>query len=681
MSDINPLLDVSGLPRFNDIRTEHIEPAVDAVLEANTRRVARIEKLGDSANWENFVAPLEDIEDNLDKVWAPVSHLNAVMDSEALRRVHDACLAKLTAYHAEMGQNEGLYRGFKAIAEGPEFDALDDAKKKVIENALRDFRLAGVTLQGDERRRFREISERLAELSNRFGHNLLDATDAWSMRVEDPAEVAGLPESALDLARQEADAHGEQGWRFTLQAPSFIPFITYAENRDLRRQLYEAYVTRASDIGPDSGRFDNAETMREILALRKEEAALLGFDNYAEYSLETKMASSVEEVESFLLDLARRSLPQGRAELAELREFASKEYGAESVEAWDLAYYSEKLKECKYEISQEALRPWFPLPRVLDGMFAVVNQLFGMVVRPVHGVQLWNDSVRFFEIVDADGETRGRFYLDLYARERKRGGAWMADCVTRRRRVDGVQTPVAFLVCNFTPPVGDKPALLTHDEVTTLFHEFGHGLHHMLTRVDEAPVSGINGVAWDAVELPSQFMENWCWERESLDMISGHFESGEPLPSVMLEKLRAGRNFQAAMQMLRQVEFSLFDLRLHSVHDPASGATIQSVLDQVREEVAVMIPPAFNRFPNSFSHIFGGGYAAGYYSYKWAEVLSADAFSRFEENGIFDPDTGRSFLVNILEAGGTRDAIELFVAFRGREPDVSALLRHSGLAA
>jgi len=681
MTATNPLLDVSSLPRFADIQVVHIRPAVEAVLSDAARHVAELERLGDDATWDNFVAPLEDIEDRIERVWAPVSHLNAVMDSEDLRRVHDECLELLTAFYTDLGQNEGLYHGFLAVSRGDDFTAFDDARRKTVDNALRDFRLGGVALKGDARKRFKAISEQLSTLCNRFSQNVLDATDAFSLNVADGDEVAGLPASALELARQEAASRGESGYTFTLKAPSYVPLLTYADNADLRRRAYEAYVTRASEIGPDAGRFDNTPVMDEILRLRKEKAALLGFENYAQYSLESKMASSVEEVRAFLLDLADRSLPAARRELGELEDFASRRYGADALDAWDLAWYSEKLKEDKYQVSEEALRPWFPLPRVLDGMFTVVNRLFGVTVRPARGAQLWHESVKFFEIVDETGEPRGRFYVDLYARSHKRGGAWMADCIGRRLAGGAIQHPVAFLVCNFTPPVGGKPTLLTHDEVTTLFHEFGHGLHHMLTRVDVAAVAGINGVAWDAVELPSQFMENWCFEPEALGIISAHVDSGEPLPVDMLERLRAARNFQAAMQMLRQIEFALFDLELHAGSDPAAGQGVQSVLDAVRARVAVVTPPPFNRFANGFSHIFGGGYAAGYYSYKWAEVLSADAFSLFEETGIFDRDTGRSFLVNILEAGGARDAMDLFVAFRGRKPDVEALLRHSGLAA
>lgn len=677
----NPLLDIHTLPRFEDIRVEHIVPAVETVLQDNRSVIVRLETLNEGANWENFAVPLEAIEDRLNRVFAPISHLNGVMDEEELRIAYETCLSYLSDYHTDLGQNEGLYRGFKAIANSPEYATFDSARRKIVTDAIRDFHLSGVDLLPEKKKRFKEISERLSSLGNRFGQNLLDSTDAWSMTLTHEDEIAGVPQSTLDMARQEAEAVGDHGWRFTLKAPSYLPFMTYADNRELRRKMYTAYVTRASENGPGGEAFDNTETIDEILRLRHELAALAGFPNYAEYSLETKMATDVNEVETFLTNLAGRSKSFARRELAELQNFARNTQGANDLKAWDLAYYSEKLKEETFKLSQESLRPWFPLPKVINGMFDVVGRLFGVTVKPVDDIQLWHPDARFFEIRDVEGMVCGQFYVDLYARNRKRGGAWMGECVSRRM-VDGeVQIPVAFLVCNFSPPVGDSPSLLTHDEVTTLFHEFGHGLHHMLTRVDYASVSGINGVEWDAVELPSQFLENWCWESQALDLISGHVETGESLPVDMLDKLRAGKNFQVAMQMLRQIEFSLFDIRLHGGYQLASNTTVQSVLDQVRDEVAVVIPPAFNRFQNGFSHIFGGGYAAGYYSYKWAEVLSADAFECFLENGIFDSDTGNAFLVNILEKGGSQDAMDLFVAFRGRRPDIESLLEQSGLAA
>ena len=677
----NPLLDIVPLPRFGDIRAEHVKPAIDEVLDSARQQIADLEMIGESADWENFAARLQDISDVIDRTWAPISHLNAVMDSAEWRSAHDECLSKLTAFHTDVAQNEALYRGYRALAASEVYEQLDIARKRVVDNAVRDFRLGGVALAGAPRRRFKAVNERLSELGNRFGQNLLDATDAFAMNIVDDADVAGVPAFALALAREEADARGESGYTFTLKAPSYLPFLAHADSRDLRRRMYEAYVTRASDAGPDAGRFDNTPVMDEILALREEKARLLGFADYAELSLQTKMAASVDEVRDFLLDLAGRALPIARRELEELSVFARERDGLETLESWDVAYYAEKLKAERFRISEEALRPWFPLERVLEGLFAVVGRLFGVTVRAAADVQRWHDDVRFFEIVDEHGDLRGYFYLDLYARARKRGGAWMAECVNRRRREGKLRHPAAFLVCNFAPAAGGELSLLTHDEVITLFHEFGHGLHHLLTRVNETAVSGINGVAWDAVELPSQFLENWCWEGDALDLVSAHHETGQPLPAEQLDRLKAARNFHAGLKTLRQVEFSLFDLELHSAHRSVGARSVLSVLEEVRKRVAVMRPPAFNRFPNGFSHIFAGGYAAGYYSYQWAEVLAADAFERFREAGVLDAATGRSFLVNILEPGGTRDAMDLFVAFRGRKPDAAALLRRSGLAA
>ncbi|HKK14285.1 MAG TPA: oligopeptidase A, partial [Gammaproteobacteria bacterium] len=625
--------------------------------------------------------PLEDMEDRINRAWSPVSHMNSVVNSEALREPYNACLPKLSDYATEMGQNEALYRAFRQIADGPEYARLDTAQRRIIDNALRDFRLSGVELDPAQRKRYKAIMQELSSLCARFEENLLDATNAWTRQVTDPGELAGLPDSARDLARQNAEQREVDGWVITLDFPSYYPVLAYAENRALRREVYTAHVTRASDEGPHGGRWDNTPVMERILALRHEAARLLGYANYAERSLATKMARSTDQVMGFLNDLARRSLPMARRDLDEVRAFARDEHGMAELEAWDIAYYSEKLRQHKYAISQEELKPYFPEARVLDGLFAVVQRLYGLTITPVEGVDAWHPDVRFYAIRDSDGGLRGQFYLDLYARSNKRGGAWMDECISRRRTARGVQTPVAYLTCNFSPPVGDKPALFTHDEVLTLFHEFGHGLHHMLTRVDYASVAGIGGVAWDAVELPSQFMENWCWEREALDLIAAHYESGERLPEALYERMQAARNFQSAMQMVRQLEFSIFDFRLHLEYDPDKGGRIYDILREVRDQVAVMHPPSFNRFPHSFSHIFAGGYAAGYYSYKWAEVLSADAFSAFEESGIFDRDTGLRFLTSILEQGGSRDPMELFVEFRGREPTIDALLRHSGLAA
>ncbi len=669
-----------GLPPFSEIRVEAIEPAITHRIEANRAALDRLTDAADPPTWDNLVAPIEAMEDRLERSWAPVRHLNGVASSPELREVHNRCLEKLTAYYSEKAQHPGLFRAFKAIAEGPEYARLDAVQRKVIDDALRDFRLGGIDLPEAQRDRFRAIDARLAELESRFEQNLLDATDAWSLTVTDPARLEGMPESVRDLARSAAEQRGVEGWVFNLQAPSVIGVLTHAADRALRREVYTAFTTRASDQGPHAGRWDNGPVMAEILRLRREKAELLGFGDYARLSLTTKMADSPEAVLEFLDDLAHRAGPIARREFDTLAEFARENGGPEALEAWDVAYWAERLRQSRYALSQEELKPYFPVECVLDGLFAIVGKLFGVRVAEREGVDAWHPDVRFYALEDADGRPRGGFYLDLYAREHKRGGAWMDECISRRLTAEGIQQPVAFLTCNAAPPVGDRPALLTFDEVTTLFHEFGHGLHHMLTQVEYRPVSGINGVEWDAVELPSQLLENWCWEKRALDLVAGHYRTGEPLPDDLFDRLRRSRNFNAGMAMMRQLEFSLFDIRLHrETGADCEPATIQAILDAVREHVAVLQPPAFNRFQNGFAHIFAGGYAAGYYSYKWAEVLSADAFGRFEEYDVFDPLVGRDFLGCILERGGSRPALELFCEFRGREPSIDALLRHNGL--
>ncbi len=675
----NPLLKLQGLPAFSRIRPEHVEPAIDQLLADCRRKTEHLLNDIQEYTWDNLVEPLEILDDRLDCAWSPVSHMNSVVNSEELRNAYNACLPKLSAYATEVGQNERLYLAYKQIRENSV--GLDYAQIKSLDNALLEFHLSGVDLVTEKKSRFKEISQELSRLGSKFNENLLDATNAWTKLVTDEDRLAGLPQSAKDLARQTAQQRGEEGWMLTLEFPSYLPVLTYAENRELRREMYEAYSTRASDQGPHAGQWDNGNIMEQILALRHEQAQLLGFDNYVQHSLARKMARSGDEVMEFLADLADRSLPQAKTEIAELQQYATHEFGAEGLEAWDIGFYSERLRKQRYSISQEEVKPYLPESKVVPGMFQVVERLFGMVVTQVDGIDCWHPDVRFYEIRTQDGELRGEFYLDLYARPNKRGGAWMDDCFGRFVTKHRCQTPVAYLTCNFSPPVGDKPALLTHDEVVTLFHEFGHGLHHMLTRIDYPGVSGISGVAWDAVELPSQFMENWCWEREALDLISGHYLTGEPIPEGMYDKMRAAKNFQSGMQMVRQLEFAMFDMRIHQEYSTGQGGRIYQILEQVRDQVAVIKPPEFNRFAHGFSHIFGGGYGAGYYSYKWAEVLSADAFSLFEKRGIFDQNTGKSFLHNILEQGGAKDAMELFVAFRGREPKIDALLRHSGIPA
>jgi len=677
----NPLLDLTGLPRFAEIEPHHVEPALDALLAENRAQIKKLATQSNRADWKNFAVPLVLIEERLDRLWATVSHLNAVCDSEDLRRAYEAALEKRTTYQTEVSQNRDLLAGFKRINESGELDRLDLAKQKTVSNAIRDFRLGGVELEGTARQRFAAIATELAALSNRFEQNLLDATDGWHLDLTAEPDLEGLPDTARALARQTAELAGIEGWRFTLQAPAFIPFMMFSSRRELRREMYHAYVTRASDCGPNAGRWDNSVVMDRILELRSEQAALLGYDQYVDYALVTRMATTSANVQIFLDDLVDRTRSHARKDLEELVKFTAQEAPDTELEVWDLPYWSERLRQSRYQFSQEEVRPYFPLPRVLEGMFEVVRQLFGIVVRPAAATpQVWHPDAMFFEILDDAATVRGQFYLDAYARTNKRGGAWMADCIGRYRKPDGsLQTPVALLTCNFSPPVDDKPSLLTHEDVLTLFHEFGHGLHHMLTKVDEPAVAGINGVPWDAVELPSQFLENWCWERAALDLISGHFESGERLPAELLQNLRDARNFQSGLQMVRQLEFSVFDLRLHSDEIPGKQS-IQDVLNEVRRDVAVVQPPSFNRFQHSFSHIFAGGYAAGYYSYKWAEVLSADAFGRFEEQGLFDRDSGKAFLTEILEQGGVQDPLAMFVAFRGREPSVDTLLRHLGLA-
>ncbi len=673
----NPLLNLPGLPPFSKIKPEHIEPAVDQLIAEGRALVQTIVDSKAPATWQNLVEALDLEDDKLGRAWSPVSHMNSVVNSDALREAYNACLPKLSEYATEVGQNEPLFAAYKALAE--QRDNLDAAQQKVLENALRDFHLSGVDLPAEQKERYKGINLAISQLTSNFSDNLLDATNAWDKHIMDEEVLAGLPESARGLAKQVAEQQGKEGWMLTLDFPSYMPVMSYADNRELRHEMYQAYATRASDQGPDAGKWDNSENMEQLLALRHELANLLGFKNYAERSLATKMAGSTDEVIGFLTDLAERSHAQAQKELDELLAFAKKEHGVEKLEAWDTGYYAEKLRQQRYAFTQEELKPYFPETRVIPGLFAVVERLFGLQISEIKDVDSWHPDVRFFEIKDQQGEIRGQFYLDLYARRNKRGGAWMDDYVGRMVTTNRQQDPVAYLTCNFSPPVGDQPALFTHSEVETLFHEFGHGLHHMLTRIDYHAVSGINGVAWDAVELPSQFLENWCWEREALDLISGHVKTGEPLPEELYQKMYAAKNFQSAMQMVRQLEFSLFDFRIHLEYDPEKGGRIYEILAQVREQVAVIKPPAFNRFAHGFSHIFAGGYGAGYYSYKWAEVLSADAFSLFEENGIFDVASGKSFLHNILEKGGSQDAAELFRAFRGREPKVDALLRHCGI--
>ncbi len=672
----NPLIDYPELPPFSNIRPEHVLPAVEQLVADGRERIQQVLAQG-NFDYAHLVQALDEEDDRLGKAFGPAGHLNAVAQNEALRNAYNSCLPLLSEYGTEVGQNAQLCAAYQTLRDSDEWSSLSEAQQKDIDNTLRDFRLSGVDLPDDKKAQYMANSKRLSELTSQFSDNTLDATQAWTKLVTDEAELEGLPDSAKAGAADRAKAADKEGWLLTLDAPVFIAVMSHCKNAELRKEMYVAWTTKASDQGPHAGQFDNAAIMDEILKLRHEQAQLLGFANFGEESLATKMARDVNEVIRFLEDLARRAKPQAERELAELRAFAA-EQGADQLEPWDIGFWSERLREARYSISEEELRPWFPADTVINGMFAVVGKLFGIQFRQRDDVDTWHEDVRFYELVDDDGSVRAAFYLDMYARTGKRGGAWMDDARIRRRRADGsLQTPVAYLTCNFAPPAGGKPGLLTHDEVVTLFHEFGHGLHHMLTEQDVSGISGINGVAWDAVELPSQFLENWCWTEEGIALISGHYETGEPLPKEKLEKMLAAKNFQGAMQMVRQLEFSLFDMRIHAEYQ--QGMDIYQVLKEVREQVAVIQPPAFNRFPNSFGHIFAGGYAAGYYSYKWAEVLSADAYSRFEEEGEFNEDTGRSFRSEILAKGGSREPMELFKAFRGREPSVEPLLRHCGI--
>jgi oligopeptidase A len=677
---INPLLTTADLPAYASIQAEHLEPAIDQVLADNHTAIAQWLAANSVYTWDNLLRPLEELEDRLNKTWSPVNHLHSVQDSEALRAAYNACLPKLSAYYSELGQNQALYRAYQQIADGPEYSELDAAQRKVIDNALRDFRLSGIALPPEQQARYQAIMQELSQLNAKFSENVLDATQAWTKAVADEALLAGLPESARALARQTAQQRGQDGWLFTLELPSYLPVLNYADDRGLRKEVYDAYCTRASEQGPNAGQWDNGPVMAQILALRHELAQLLGFANYAEYSLATKMADSPHKVLEFLNDLARRARPQAQQELAELRQFAHDQFDMDDLQAWDIGYYSEKLRQHRYQLSQEELRPYFPITRVLPGLFSVAEKLFGIAILPLNAVETWHPDVQVYEVLDTSSNQRGRFYLDLYARPHKRGGAWMDGCLARRKVNGAIRLPAAYLVCNFTPPVGDDPALLTHNEVLTMFHEFGHGLHHLLTTVNYLPVAGIHGVEWDAVELPSQFMENWCWSREALDLLAGHYQTGEALPETLYQRMQEARHFQAGIIMVRQLEFALFDFRLHHEYDPAKSGQVQELLNEVRQQVAVLIPPVYNRFANAFTHIFAGGYAAGYYSYKWAEVLSADAFSAFEENGIFDAATGKRFRESILQVGGSRPALTSFIEFRGREPQIEPLLRLSGIA-
>ena len=676
----NPILDFSGLPRFADLNAAHVAPAVEELLGESRAVIKAICSQDLPPNWDAFVRPLEDSTERLSRAWGQVEHLHAVLDSPELRAAYNASLPVITQFWTELGQNQHLFAKYRALRESPEFEKLVPARKQLIENALRDFRLGGAELPAELKPRYAQIQDELASLSAKFSENVLDATNAYSLVTEDEARLAGLPADAIQAAREAAEKEGKPGWKFTLQMPSYLPVMQYGDDRSLREALYRANATRSSEFGKPE--WDNTPLIARILKLRKEDASMLGYASFAEVSLVPKMAKTPKEVLDFLHNLATRARPFAERDLAELRAFAKRQLGLESLEAWDMAYASEKLRAKRYSFSDQELKQYFPETQVVPGMFKLVETLYGIQIVE-SSAPVWHEDVRFFDVRSATGGLIGQFYVDLYARETKRGGAWMDGAITRRRAPTGIQTPVAYLNCNFSAPVGGKPALFTHDDVITLFHEFGHGLHHLLTEIEDIGVSGINGVEWDAVELPSQFMENFCWEWEVLEHMTRHVDTGEPLPRPLFEKMIAAKNFQSGLGMLRQIEFSLFDMFLHFDFDPDAGRTAQDVLDAVRKDVAVLMPPAYNRFQNNFSHIFAGGYAAGYYSYKWAEVLSADAFSAFEEirdqRSVLDGATGARFRDEVLAVGGSRPAAESFRAFRGRDPQVDALLRHNGM--
>ncbi|NNC24355.1 M3 family metallopeptidase [Salinisphaera sp. USBA-960] len=677
----NPLIngvEAGTLPDFNAITPEHAEPAVEALIADAEQVVAGASEVTADNAWTDLIDPLIHAQDRLERTFGPVSHMNAVMDSPNWRDAYQACIARITNFSTNISQNTALYQAVDALYRDSAFTNLDHEQQRVVEHWRRDFELAGVGLADDIKARYKTIATELSSLSTTFSQNVLDATQAWQKQITDETALAGLPESARNLLAQNASNKSLDGWLITLDGPSVQAVLTHADERELRREVYTAFTTRASDAGPNAGSHDNSTVMAEILALRQEAAGLLGFTDHAERSLATKMADSPAQIESFLGDLATRSRPHAESELAELRELAHAD-GIDTLQSWDVGYYAERLKQRRFDVSDEDLKPWLSAPAVLDGLFHVVQQLYGVVITPRDDISTWHPDVRVFDIADADGQVLGTFYLDAYAREHKRGGAWVDPFQSRRRQAGDDQRPAAFVTCNFAPPIGDDPALLSHTEVVTLFHEFGHALHHLLTRVEQAPIAGIAGVEWDAVELPSQFMENFCWQREALGLFATHYQTGEALPADMFARLAASRTHMAGWQTLRQIEFSLFDLRLHRDTDPDPGSRVQSTLDAVRDEVAVLRPPADNRFAHGFAHIFAGPYAAGYYSYKWAEVLAADAFGAFEAAGVLDRNTGTQFKREILERGASRDAADNFAAFRGREPSIDALLRQNGL--
>ncbi|MFA8325080.1 M3 family metallopeptidase [Burkholderia ubonensis] len=688
-ANTNPLLDFSGLPRFGEIRPEHVTPALDTLLADANRAVDAASASATPASWADVVEAVERATEPLGRAWGVVGHLNAVADTPELRAAYGENLPRVTEFWSSVGQNLALYEKYKAIAASAEYATLSVERKKILDNALRDFRLSGAELPEDQKPRFAELQEQQAALSKAFSDHVLDATNAYAYVAQDEAELAGLPGDAIEAAREAAQKDGKDGWKFTLHFPSYFPVLQYADNRALRETLYRAYATRASELGPQYGggnaEWDNTAIVADELKLRREEAQMLGYRNFAEVSLAPKMAESPQQVIAFLEDLATRARPHADQDWDELRAFAAKELGLAELAPWDVAYAAEKLRQQRYAFSENEVKQYFPEPAVLKGLFTVTETLFGVRIK-ADDAPVWHKDVRFFRVENRDGSLVAQFYLDLYAREGKRGGAWMDDARSRAKRGSSVQTPVAYLTCNFSAPIGGKPACFTHDEVITLFHEFGHGLHHMLTRVDELGVSGINGVEWDAVELPSQFMENFCWEWDVLSSMSSHVDTGATLPRALFDKMIAAKNFQSGLGTLRQIVFSMFDMLLHVDFDPAGAIGVNDFAREINERYHVIPQAPFSRWPNTFSHIFAGGYAAGYYSYKWAEVLSADAYAAFEEaaaagGSVLDATTGTRYRREILEVGGSRPAMDSFKAFRGREPQIDALLRHNGMAA
>jgi oligopeptidase A len=676
---MNPLISDYVLPPFEQIQADNVVPGIELVLKENRNQIEKLSKL-ENPNWKNLMYELEGVDIRLSKAWSPIGHLNAVKNTPEIREAHAKAEEMLVEYSTWVGQNKDLYHAILKVKNNDEYVSLNTAQQQAVDHAVRDFKLAGVGLEGDSAKKFAALTKELSKLTTQFQNNVMDCTDSWFYDVTDKSMLAGVPEAVIQAAQDKAKAAKVEGYRLGIDFPTYYAISKYADNQEIRKTLHKAYFTKASTLGPHDKKYDNSEVMKNIVRIRSELASILDFTSYAEYSLATKMAKDTDEVFEFLYSLAEKAKPFAQKDYEALRTFVKEKYNIDKVNPWDVSYYSEKQKQALFDISEEELRPYFPIDKVLSGMFEITNRLYGMTVKPHAGVETWHEDVTFYDIYDSSGELRGQFYLDPFARPNKRGGAWMDEALTRSKKTDGsIQTPVAFLVCNFQPASTGKPALLNHTEVLTLFHEFGHGLHHMMTQIETRDVSGINGVPWDAVELPSQFFENWCWQDDALQLISGHYETGEPLPAQQLEKLKQAKNYQSGMFILRQLEFAIYDLRIHKEFDKNKDDQLKNILDETRDQISVIPVAEYSRFENSFTHVFSGGYAAGYYSYLWAELLSADAFSLFEEQGIFNANTGKSFLNNILEKGGSEEPADLFAAFRGRAPKIDALLHSHGL--